>query len=296
MRYDSNLKPIADGNNDDGNGVAGTNGGSNSGSDSSAGSVVGTIDGSVGASPTSGKSDDDTRGVIDLSIGDVVVKERSKPASRGDEGTGTRRKRSNASDSGDSATAGNATGTEAGASSAGDSAPRSVGYRTLKGKSNAADVALTAEFVTEMWGIVFSGAALVTRDPEWKIEEDDANELGKRTIKLLKSLDGKSADKLEKRIAKYAPLLSFILCIVALVAPRIAHTRSLKRAVNLRKEETSRTGTGSAAAASATTSDSGMAGGSGSNGTGRHAERPVTVSVHSLRREDGARFFGEHDA
>jgi hypothetical protein len=142
---------------------------------------------------------------------------------------------------------------------------------------------------------VFSGAALALRDPEWKIEEDDAAELGKRTVKLLKTLDAKSADKLEKRIAKYAPSLSLLMALGAIVAPRVANTRSKRNAVNLRKESARSAESGSpVASAHRGNVENPLAASINRNGNGDDKGTDA-IRITPLRRSDGSGYFGGDD-
>ncbi len=286
------------GNNDDGFGTGSANSGGNSGGNSNAG-VVGNIgDGGVGASEIGGSGSE----IRDFSIGDeerIVVpprrirQSRARSGSgRGDSGAG-----SGSGNSGNSAPDGQGTGAETSTPLVGGDVPRPVSHRSLRGKSSPADVILTGEFVTEIWSLAFSGAALVMRDPEWKVGEEDAAELGKRTVKLLKTLDAKSADKLEKRIAKYAPSLSLLMALGAIVAPRIANTRSKrKNAINLREKETSGRGDTGRTASSG---DSGsvansVADGFNRNGTG-DTKGADAIRITPLRRESGSEYFGGDD-
>jgi hypothetical protein len=163
-------------------------------------------------------------------------------------------------------------------------------------KSSAADVLLTDKFVSEVWGILFQGASVVLKDPEWKIDEDDAGELSTRTIALLKTLDTKNAAKLEKKIAKYAPSLSLLMALTALVGPKIAHTRNLRRG-NLPKETQATSGSGSNTASPASPNpsvgvkmDRPSANGSNGNNSGNAEFRTAP-----LRRNHWPEVFGRDD-
>jgi hypothetical protein len=140
---------------------------------------------------------------------------------------------------------------------------------------------------------VFSGASLALRDPEWKIEEDDAAELSKRTIKLLKTLDAKTADKLEKKIAKYAPSLSLLMALGSIVAPRVAHTRSKRNAVHLQTESGRRAAETGRSATSAHSGDvaNPLASSINRNGNGDN-QGADAIRITPLRRSDGSGYFG----
>src|ERR1041384_1590852 len=194
----------------------------------------------------------------------------------------TSSRRGNDTDS-SSARTGERTTAETGAGNASQGVPREVNFRSLRsGKSTPADIALTAEFIAEGWGILFQGASLFTRDPEWKLEQDDAAELSARTVRLLKSLDQKSADKLEKKIAKYAPSLSLAMALVAVVGPRVAHTRQRRRdAFNIQAKGASRNGgSGDAAGPSIPSADTAFRGASpvvNGEGNGNGERRAIFV-------------------
>jgi hypothetical protein len=84
---------------------------------------------------------------------------------------------------------------------------------------------------------LFQGIGYAVRDPEWNLEKDgDAAELGERTLAWFESIDKRKSAAWEKRIATWQPLLALLMALIAIVGPRILHTRGL-RAVNLQKKE-----------------------------------------------------------
>ncbi len=296
MKTDDIL-PSENGNFDDGNGDGNGTSGSSSGSGNVGSGVVGTIDGTVvsgsgnSASGTSRKADgasgESSGGDDELPLGsDGTSLEIGS-------GTGSKRKR-NASNSGGSARrSGNRGSAEIETERVSTAVPRDVKIGTARGKSSPSEIKLSHEFVSEAWGILFHGASLALRDPDWKLEEDDASELAERTVALLKSLDKKSAERIEKRIAKYAPSLSLAMALVAIVGPRVANTRSKRRAVNLQKQ--TQTGSGTRVAegsTSAPNTGSQMAGRPSGNGNGQ----PVEYAITPLRGQDRFTVSGLDDA
>lgn len=153
-----------------------------------------------------------------------------------------------------------------------DSPPREISYDKLgsspSDKKSAKNQALTLKFFAETWGLVFTAAAVFTRDTEWKLEDDDAQELAERTESWLGSLDAKRLAAARKRIAKIQPALSLCMALGAITIPRISHTRSMKRAGNLQPKQN---GTNP----------------SQTNGTRQAA--PVTANPHSMAGEVGER-------
>lgn len=127
---------------------------------------------------------------------------------------------------------------EEGAPSDSSASPREVAYQSLGRNSGPTkkESAITLQFVKEGWSIAFSALASALKDPEWNLPDDDASELAERTRAWVSTLDAKRYATLEKRLAKWAPLLSLLMAIVAIVGPRIHHTRTLRRAINLPKK------------------------------------------------------------
>lgn len=68
-----------------------------------------------------------------------------------------------------------------------------------------------------------------TRDENWKLQEDDANELGEHTANLINSMDQRKASKWLRRLEKWQPGLALMFSVVAITQPRIAHTRALRQ-------------------------------------------------------------------
>lgn len=134
-------------------------------------------------------------------------------------------------------------------------APREVKLSLLKGgePDEKSKSIFTDQFITEGWGLLFLGAAYGTQDPEWRLSETEANDLTERTTKLIKSVDKKALEKFEKRFAKYAPGVSFVIGLGGVIAPRIRHTqqkRKAERAQFIQEQERSRSGSRATPAAS----------------------------------------------
>lgn len=245
---------------------------------------------------TSGKgrgSDGDSR-VLSIGIGGRKSgrrSARSRPGSGGNSGGG-----SDSANSGNSSDATRRAGSAQDARSTGDNPPREVSYRSLRGKSNAADVAISQQFVSEVWQMIFSLAAVVTHDDEWKIGDDDATELSTRSVALFKGLDRKRADKIEKQIARFAPSLSLLMAVLMIVGPRLAHTRQLRKsgAVNIRKENES--GGAANRPANPTPSPRYDAPVSGAHANGNGGAGSGNATITPFGREDFRTLYGEDDS
>lgn len=266
--------------------VAGSGGNSSSGtdgSDSTGGAGGSAIDGSIelpGGSAANARANDPTRA------------RRGSGASRARSGRGSNssRSRQSASDRGREETT-------QGPPLVDESAPREVALEKLGGskKNSAHSRAMAIEFLAEGWSLAFQGAGFLLRDKEWEVEkETDATELAERTLNWISSLDKKKSAAWEKMVAKWQPFLSLIIAIVAIVGPRIAHTRAMRRAVNLQAQNGNGNGAGTAANGNAS---------SQSIRTGPAAEvQPERVNTsgnghanpngRSFRREDFNQFFG----
>ena len=147
-----------------------------------------------------------------------------------DDGSGDGRGRSSASDTGLPGL-GESTETVERARSVDENVPREVGYGSLaspaKGTKNSS---LTKEFIAEGWKLVFDGCGFVLQDKEWTIDVDtDAAELADRTLNWLRGLDKNKTKNFERIAAKWQPFLMLVMALVAIVGPRIAHTRKVRQ-------------------------------------------------------------------
>jgi hypothetical protein len=268
---------------------AATNDGS--GSDSNLGREPAT--GSHDNSGTDGgTADEDGIGDFDLPLGNDEFspgRKRSSENASGD-GAGRRRNRSHTkSDTG-------STKTKETASSDIGAIPRQVPYNELGQKplkGSAKNSALTLEFFAEGWGLLFHGASFFTRDSEWRIPQEDADELAARTQKWVQSLDVKRIASLEKKIAKWQPALSLGMALTAVIGPRIAHTRQVRRAVSSQtKTGSTATGAGSASTPATTIPVAEQATGARTNGNG---SGPIELRGRPVRREDWQEVFGNDE-
>lgn len=155
---------------------------------------------------------------------------------RSDSGTGTGKRRSNSGDSG-SGSAGSATGPEEIEIGITGAIPRKVKNSELgvTSKKNKSDV--SPEFLAECWQLMFGGVASFVKDSEWKIDDDDASELGTRTAKLINSLDPKKSGKWIKRFQKHQPALSLAFAVAMIATPRIKSTREKRKNGNLQAKD-----------------------------------------------------------
>lgn len=181
------------------------------------------------------------------------------------------------------------------ASSIPDVPPREVSYDKLGGspsdKKSAKNQELTLKFFAETWGLVFHAAAVFTKDVEWKLPESDAEELAERTERWLGSLDAKRLAAARKKIAKIQPALSLGIALSAVIIPRVAHTRSLKRAVSPSPKQEQQNGTGkSRTEATSTAANSNNVDEQTGKRPTENAVRSVEFLGRSIRREDGSIF------
>lgn len=300
MAYTDDLLPAKHDDNIDGNDNRNASASAN-GSSNPAGNASETGRSASGSGPVSDGSRTDERSHIEFSErnGDVPLlsvddggrkKNRQRRARRS--GTGDDSGRNQGSGSGNGPAVGTKTA-ENQAEPVPSPSPRPVKISGLKGsdnKSTTADVAISEKFVTEIWGILFQGCSVLFRDPNWKVDEDDASDLATRTIALLKTMDAKNAAKLEKKIAKYAPSLSLLMALTALVGPRLAHTRNLRRG-NFPKESGSHRANTATPTSSAPNSGAPMAESTSGNGDGQ----PAKFDITPIRRGHWGEVFGRDD-
>lgn len=191
------------------------------------------------------------------------------------------------------ATSGRASATESEAQPDSEAVPRHVEPKELGARIGAAKAgALTQEFLAEGWVLAFDAVGFLMRDKEWHIDKDgDAAELAERTLNWVRSLDKKKSAELEKKIAKWQPMLSILMALIAIVGPRLAHTRSLRRAINLQKKGADTSATESASSAPVVNSDVLR---QSSNGRPDGNGQP-NASVRPFRRADFGEIFGVND-
>lgn len=240
----------------------------------------------------------DSDGDDDLPLGDGGYKRPRKSGT--DEGgelrigreRRTRRSRRSRTDS-DSVSDSGKTESETASSSSG--IPREVALDTLgkpKKEKYTPNTNLSSEFIAEGFGLLFSAAALVLQDDEWKLPEDDAKELAERTKRWARQ-GSKSIAAFEKRLAKWEPLIMLIFGLFAVVLPRVIHTRDKRRALRIPQKAGTNAanngnGNGRTASASAQESASRDAVGS-SEGRGRDSgenSEPVNARELPFRRQD----------
>jgi len=213
---------------------SGTDGDSRSGSSDSGELWIGD----VGNSSSRGESASVAGELFDIPLGDGSANnERSKRAAKRANGRSGGR-RSSGSDS-DSASR-IETRTEKGATPDSDSIPREVSFESLgktkASKSSKENASLSSEFIAEGFGLAFHGAAVLFNDDEWRLPEEDAEELATRAKKWIRQ-GTKNVASFEKKLARWEPLIMLILGIIAVIVPRIIHTRDKRRALRLEAQE-----------------------------------------------------------
>lgn len=83
-------------------------------------------------------------------------------------------------------------------------------------------------FVTEVWGIIYGGAALGLGE-HWKLDPDEAREHTQRSIDLINSLDKKQLDKLEKKFGKYIPATLLFSTVSQAVGARVVTSLAMTK-------------------------------------------------------------------
>lgn len=161
-----------------------------------------------------------------------------------------------------------------------DARPGRVDWDSLDDASES-PASFTTEFVSEGWSVFFSGLSFFFKDNEWELDGDDSTELSRRTIRWLKTGDRKRAKAVEKQLQKWFPLLSLLLALIMILAPRIHRLQGKRNALRVRTPQKPEHGS------------------NGSNGTAPAAPVPSAsppstngVSVVGLERDESgsARF------
>jgi hypothetical protein len=299
--------PLINGNGNDGSrGTDAESTDSGSSSDASGASARAGITGEFGEGIRA-----DEGGIDDLPLGDGGYKKlrrKRKNSSSGSAGAGDdtlrigeRRGRSrgggssrtgNDSDS-RSASARSGTIEEISSPSDGDF-PREIAIDSLgkpkdKKEKFAPNNSLTTEFIAEGFGIVFHTFAILLNDDEWKLPQEDANELADRAKRWAKQ-GSKSAAAFEKKLAKYEPMMMLIFGLFAVILPRLIHTRDKRRALSIQAKAAAQSTTNGARTTAPVQSDN------GANAAG-NAARPQgsSESIIPFRRKDGHELFGTTD-
>ena len=310
--------PLANGNdgNDDGDGNA-VNGGARSRSGSGDDSVsLPGFDGIVGQSVE--RSGSDESGDDELPIGDGGYKKpRGKRKSKrngsasvidgtlriGERNDGSRRSRTNPDTDSASATA----TTEESSSSNARGIPREVALDSL-GKSKekkekyTPNANLSTEFIAEGFGMAFQALSILFQDEEWKLPEDDANELAERAKKWARQ-GSKNIAAFEKKLARWEPMMMLIFGLFAVVLPRIIHTRDKRRALRSPQKASaasgiSNNGNRNAAANSPVQVVDGQAtsgNANGRTGSNSQSEQSGRADVIPFRRQDWREIPGISD-
>lgn len=221
-----------DGDGDDGN--TGDSGGGRSG-DSGDGDGAGIgASGRVGAD--GGASHEFGELLYSASVGDDDDESRSEQPARRATGRGNQRGRRRARP----ATGNERNETQERTAPAADSTPRQVRFGSLgapsgnsKSKASAKDSALTSAFLAEVYGLIFHFIGTFVEDDEWRLPEDDAQELGERTQRCLAMLGAKNLASVQMLLGKVQPPAALLMSLAAVVSVRVKHTREKKRnAVN----------------------------------------------------------------
>lgn len=191
-------------------------------------------------------------------------------------------------------------GTKEGTAIPSEATPRKVAFNALGNQqqkpASLKNQAIAVEFYKEMWQLGFHGLSVFFRDHEWKLPDDDAEELAERTQRLMAAGGVKRLQSAEKMIAKYQPIISLLIAVFAIVIPRLAHTKEMrKNAVNLKTKEAAAGASGAASPASVNRTDNNVP-----NGTG---ERSGTVDgaghnnspYRPIRREDWLEVYPNDD-
>lgn len=216
-------------------------------------------------------------------------------ADTGRTGTGN----SSGSNSGPDSGSESAAGTKAGTSIPNETAPRKVAYNALGNQpskpASLKNQAVAIEFYKELWSLGFHGLSVFFRDHEWKLPDDDAEELAERTQRLMAAGGVKRLQAAEKIIAKYQPIISLLIAVFAIVIPRLAHTKELRRnAINSKKEEKAGT-TGTATATPASSGDNGIPRGTGTGPGPIDGNRRDNGGYRPIRREDWGEIYPNDD-
>lgn len=225
---------------DDGSSATGT--GSSPAGNSDDGPGVG-----FGGSSGPGSTDffSELSGIGDRNNGDDIPLGTGKADKRGGGEESSARGKRGRGDSGSNTGTGK---TETRESSAGSSIPRDVKFGALGGHTSAKQTSknaeITTEFLSESWGLLFHGLAIVFRDAEWKLPEDDAQELAERTQRWMAAGGMRRLQTIEKLIAKYQPTFSVLIAFLAVIIPRVVHTSQMRKQKRAEHSPTSRQGAG----------------------------------------------------
>lgn len=189
------------------------------------------------------------------------------------------------------------------------SVPREISISELGAESKKSkSVKLTNEFFAEGWGLLFILLAVVLKDNEWRLPDEDQSELGDRTFNWLNSLDSKKFASVTKVLGKWQPFASLLFALIAVVGVRVAHTRQKGGNHVINPPAKPPTGTGAGAATVARRSDQrtdfvqppAQAVSSSSARTASVTEAPIMVASGAVierpfRRDDFNELFGFTD-
>lgn len=301
VKYSDDLRPIPDGtdgsrSSDSGTGTTSAsraNGGRSS-RNASDGRTVGTIgDDTVGGI---GGSDDDGNGNAPGGSGRAARDNDPYRARPRRAGKSARPSGSHTRDANTTTSAGKPAATKEEKASAPSAVPREVDFAAIgKGlKPTASDSVLTKEFLVEGWSLLYKGTGFVLRDPEWDVQNDDAETLADRTLTWIGSLDKKRSAAFVKFMGKHQPLVSVIMAVLLITWPRIQHTMGLRRVAKNNLPPQGRTTAGSPTPSAPVSGPSAamdfQAGGARPNGA-----RPVVAHERPLRREDWREIYPADD-
>lgn len=151
---------------------------------------------------------------------------------------------------------------------------------------------LSGEIWAEGIQLLFEGAAVALKDGDWRIDDEDAAELGDRAAKFLSKLDAKSLKKWEKKADKILPGLSLAMGLSTVIIPRVRGTLNKKKNGPVKPTETASVGSGGSNGTTAPAQNHAAKAAPPIGATERsNGNRPVLVTERPIRREDWSEIF-----
>lgn len=96
------------------------------------------------------------------------------------------------------------------------------------------------ELIGDLYSVMFWIAGQVTLVPEWQINDEEADLLGERTEKFVKSLGKKRASNLMKTLGKIGPPLGLVSALAMVTVPRVKLTMQRNRVNDVPQKSVSR--------------------------------------------------------
>ena len=195
-------------------------------------------------------------------------------SSAGEE-AGTRRNRSRSSRIGERAETEKETRDGSGVST------RSIAPKKVKAEIETETFKLSdsaKELIGDFYSVVFWMIGQATAVPEWQLQDEDAEVLGDRTEKFVRSLGKRRATNLMKSLGKIGPTLGFAGALAMVTVPRIKLTVARAKNPDAKPlQATTKTPTGSGGDVSITDDSSSAPTGIGTNGAAGLSERSFTA-------------------